>query len=486
MITVVEAIAQHARNTPDKIAVICGDAELSYHELWRRAQAVAAALGDRGVCPESIVALYGAATAEFVTAGLGTWLAGAAWVPIDPQLPAERVRFTLADTDAAVVIRTGGRGEFDGAAEVADLVREGQGRQVNDRPYRERLAYVIYTSGSTGVPKGVMVEHGPLGIHLDGVAGAYRMSASDTAVNFSSPSFDAAVEEVWLPLFVGGTVVLRGAAIWTGPQLFARVAKHQASHVLCPTSFFEAFFSEKLSERDIAALSSLRHVIFGGEAVSANTVRTWANGPLAAVTIYNTYGPTEAVITATSYPIAAGWDGGDRVSIGSALAGHELLVIDEHGAEATTGELYLGGPCLAKGYLGRDELTAERFVRLPRGRFYRTGDRVSVVDGELIFLGRLDRQVKLRGFRIELDEIETVLSGIDGVRGAIVLLNENPRPRLTACVVLRGVDRVHVREQLKQRLPHYMVPDEIEVLDELPLNATGKIDRARVLAEVTG
>jgi len=372
------------------------------------------------------------------------------------------------------------------------------GGGVADRPEGGDLAYLIYTSGSTGKPKGVCVEHHALAVHLAGVAVGYEFTADDVALSFSSPSFDASVEEIWLPLSMGIGLVLRGAAMWTGPQLFEQVRRHGVTRVLCPTSFFEAFFGEELSEPEVDSLSGLRGIYFGGEAVSATVVRRWSNGPLGRIPIYNAYGPTEAVITATSYRIDQGWSGSDRVPIGTVLLGHEAVLCDADGRESAPGEpgeLYLGGPCVARGYLNRADVTEQHFVRLS-GRdsiYYRTGDLVSFEDDQLVFLGRVDRQVKLRGFRIEPEEIEVVLGGLDEVRSAVVLLDSGPngRPRLIACVVPQRPDRdsqftTRLRGLLADLLPAYMVPDLIRVLDELPVGATGKIDRQRALAEVGG
>ena len=493
MTGIVDLLSRRCAERQNKTALICGSRILTYQELWTQATAVAGALHRMDMAQGKIVALYGPGTIEFVIAALGTWLAGAAWVPIDSQLPDERVQFILQDAGASVVLDTGSRKVFPAALALDDIIAEGLRLDaIESRP--DSLAYVIYTSGSTGRPKGVCVEHGPLAIHLAGIAQAYEISGDDITLNFSSPSFDFAVEEIWLPLMLGATLVLRGAAMWTGPQLFERVRLHRITHIVCPTCFFEAFFSDQLSERDITALSSLRGIIFGGEAVSATVVRRWSHGPLGHIPIYNTYGPTEAVITATVYRIDAGWTGGDRVPIGLTSPGHDAVVLDEHGHEPKAGEpgeLYLGGPCLARGYLGRADLTEQRFVRLAGrpGIFYRTGDRVCVADGQMVFLGRVDRQVKIRGFRIELEEIEAVLGGFEEVRGAVVLLDNGPggRPRLTACVVPAhdAEERfaAHLRERLADSLPAYMVPEVITVLDELPVSVTGKIDRSRLLTE---
>jgi amino acid adenylation domain-containing protein len=506
MTTTLDAIEERVRRTPDRTAVICADARLSYRRLWDGARAVARALAARGPARGCVVGVLGPGNEHFMTAVLGCWLAGASWTPLDPAWPEERQRHVLADTGAPLVLAT------DESAAPASLhgapvlsVAEATASGTPDdgpppgRPGPDDQAYVIYTSGSTGAPKGVCVDHGALAAHLAGAVEAYGLADDDVLLSFSAPAFDATVMEMWAGLVAGGTVLLRGSALWTGPQLFARVHEHGVTYVGCTTAYFETFFGEELTARDVELLSGLRAVFFGGEAPSAAVVRRWAAGPLGHVPLCNGYGPTEAVIAATRYWIRQGWDGGDQVPIGTCVPGHEAVVLDAEGREVppgASGELYLGGRCVARGYLNRPDLTAERFVRLPgrEGVYYRTGDLVSRDGEDLVFVGRVDRQVKIRGFRIEPEEIEVVLRGLEEVRGAVVGVGKGPggRDRLEAHVVPE--DRAaradaftaRVRQALRERLPAYMVPEVIRVLDELPLGATGKVDRAKVLARTGG
>ncbi|MER7839422.1 amino acid adenylation domain-containing protein [Streptomyces sp. NPDC096040] len=498
MTTTVELIEEQVRRRPERTAVICGDARLSFRGLWAGAEAVARELAARGGAPGDTVAVLGPGNERFMTAVLGVWLAGMSWTPLDPAWPAQRLRHVLADTGAPAVLDTGSPagGPEPGGVPVLDVatLMETGGAAGGHRPGGDDLAYVIYTSGSTGAPKGVCVAHGPLAAHLTGAVEAYGLADDDVLLSFSAPAFDATVMEMWAGLVAGGTVVLRGRALWTGPQLFERVRAHGVTYVGCTTAYFETFFGEELSASQQAAIGGLRGIFFGGEAPSAAVVRRWASGPLGHIPLCNGYGPTEAVIAATRYWIRQGWNGGDQVPIGTCVPGHEAVVLDEDGREAAagaTGELHLGGVCVARGYLNRPDLTAQRFVRLPgrTGVFYRTGDLVTRRDGQLYFVGRVDRQVKIRGFRIEPEEIEVVLRGLEQVRGAVVGVGRGPsgRERLVAHVVPDGpVDSAgfaaSVRAALRTRLPAYMVPEAIEVRAELPLGATGKVDRAKVLA----
>ena len=505
MTTVIDLIETHVQRHPDKTALLCGNDRVSYQQLWDGAHDVADRLLTRGCTRGETVALVGPGNAEFMTAALGAWLAGAAWVPIDPRLPAERIRYVLEDTGARVVLETGSNGVETALPReritlqppTADAGREERLR--SHRALATDRAYLIYTSGSTGLPKGVAVGHQGLAVHLLGTLEAYRLTSDDVLLSFASPSFDAAVEEMWAPMAGGGTVLLRGPSLWTGQQLFERVRAHQVTYISCTTAYFEAFFGEELTANDIASLGSLRGIIFGGEAVNPGVVRRWANGPLGSLPVCNTYGPTETIVTATLYWIEQGWDG-DRVPIGHCLPGHLSLVLSTEGdevADGESGELYLGGPCVAEGYLGRPDLTEQRFVEIPGrdGVYYRTGDLVAVEDGELIFLGRADRQVKIRGFRIELEEIEVALRNLDEVRTAVVGVEQRPGggDQLIAHVVPQdpadqdapAAFRSALRVALGKTLPVYMVPAEIKVHGELPLGVTGKVDRARVLADAS-
>ncbi|MFJ4962277.1 amino acid adenylation domain-containing protein [Streptomyces sp. NPDC088729] len=502
MTTVIDLIEANVLRHPDKTALLCGQDRVTYRQLWDGAHAVAERLLALGCERGDTVVLAGPGNAEFVTAALGAWLTGVAWVPMDPQLPAERVRYILDDTDARLVLHTADNGPEPGLpverirpatapADPAPAARLAPHRATGDD-----TAYLIYTSGSTGRPKGVQVGHHGLAVHLRGTCEAYGLTERDVLLSFSSASFDAAVEEIWAPLTRGATVLLRGPSLWTGQQLFARVRTHQVTYISCTTAYFEAFFGEELTDDDRDALGSLRGIIFGGEAVHPGVVRRWANGPLASIPLCNTYGPTEAIVTATLYWIAPGWNGA-RVPIGHGMPGHTTVVLDAEGREAAdgeSGELYLGGPCVATGYLGRPDLTGQRFVELPGrdGVHYRTGDLVAVEDGELVFLGRADRQVKIRGFRIELEEVEIALRDLDEVRTAVVGVEERPGggEQLVAHVVPQNpadredpdAFRTALRTALGTTLPAYMVPAEIRTHERMPLGVTGKVDRAKVLA----
>jgi amino acid adenylation domain-containing protein len=352
------------------------------------------------------------------------------------------------------------------------------------------LAYVIYTSGSTGRPKGVAVEHGAAAAHLAGFARELEIGVADRVLHFASFGFDVAVEQLFLPLLTGAGLVLRGAELWPPQAWPARVREARVTVANLPP----AYWQEVAATAGGSALPDLRLLIVGAEAMPSAAVRQWRDAVETPAHLLNAYGPTEAVVTATAFPLPEGYPGGYAgpvVPIGRPLPGRTAFVLDGSAGPVPVGvpgELYVGGVQVARGYLGRPGLTAERFVPdpfsgEPGARLYRTGDRVRwLAGGALEYQGRLDEQVKVRGFRIEPEEIEAVLRRDCGVGECVVVARED-RPgdrRLVAYLVAAGpdaMDAAALREHLRRSLPEYMVPGTFVVLDRLPLTANGKLDR---------
>jgi amino acid adenylation domain-containing protein len=472
--------------TPHATALMHEGERLTYAELDARANRLAHRLAAVGVERGAAVGVCLEWRPELVVALLATLKAGGVYVPLDPSLPAGRLAYIAEDAGVRAVITRAGLAERV-PAEVAVRV-DVDADEVSDTPaealpaliFPEDLAYVIYTSGSTGQPKGVAVEHGAAAAHLTAVARVHEIVPEDRVLQFASAGFDVSLEQVFFPLLTGATLVLRGAELWSATEFQARVRDLGITVANLPP----AYWQEVADGADEDALTGIRLLLIGGDALPSTAADARGAG-----TLVNCYGPTETVITATAFAVEQGAAGGPLVPIGRPLPGRTVYVLDPLGAPVPTGvagELYIGGGLLARGYLGRAALTAERFVpdafgRVPGGRLYRTGDRVRwSASGNLDFLGRTDFQVKIRGFRIELGEIEAALRSHDALRDAIVLAREDAPGdrRLVAYYLADEPAAVEaLKAHLAERLPEYMVPAAYVWMEAYPLTPNGKTDR---------
>ncbi|MFB9683728.1 non-ribosomal peptide synthetase [Amycolatopsis plumensis] len=464
--------AQVAR-TPAEPALTGADGTLTYEAVNARANRLARLLISRGAGPEGVVALVLPRSADLVVAELAVAKAGAAFLPVDPDQPAERLAFVLADADPVLVV---GRGTPEDALDLDEpgLLDDFPDTDPTDadrgRPLRlDHPAYLIYTSGSTGVPKGVLVTHRGLAGFFAAMREQYDVRPGDRVLEFSSPSFDASILELGMALPHGAALVVPPAGPLLGDRLADVLAEHKITHALIPPVAL-ATLSAKHS------LPDFRTVIVGGDACPPELVRTWAPGRR----MINSYGPTEFTVVATwSDPLVPG----GTPPIGHPLPDATAYVLDDTLSPADTGELYVTGPGLARGYLDRPGLTASRFVADPFGapgaRMYRTGDVVRrTAGGELEFVGRADHQVKIRGFRIEPGEIEALLLGHEGVREAVVVAREDqPGVKRLVAYVVGDADPADLRAAAADRLPPYMVPSAFVPLDAMPLTHHGKLDR---------
>ncbi|GLW14755.1 non-ribosomal peptide synthetase [Streptomyces sp. NBRC 13847] len=471
-----DLFAAWVARTPEAPAVTDGRRTWSYRALDTWANRLAHDLIARGAGPERTVALVLPRSVELIVAELAVAKAGAAFLPVDPAYPAERRAMMLADAAPAVVLD-----------EVADT-RPAGGPEHNPQDadrcaplHTGHPAYVIFTSGSTGVPKGVTVTHTGLAGFAAAAADRYAVEPGDRVLQFSSPSFDAAVLELCVSLLSGATLVVPPDGPWLGDELTDVLTAHRITHALIPPAAL-ATLPAPAGDR---GLPDLRTLIVGAEACPADLVDRWAAGRR----MVNSYGPTEATVVASwTGPLAVG---GGTPTIGGPLPYTRLRVLDaamRPVAEGASGELYVGGDGVARGYLNRPGLTAARFVADPYGpsgsRLYRTGDLARwSADGELEFLGRLDRQVKIRGFRVELGEIEAALAADAEVAEAVVLVREDEpgRQRLVAYVTpadpARPPQTATLRAAVARSLPAHMVPSAVVVLAAFPLTASHKIDR---------
>ncbi|MFB6893833.1 amino acid adenylation domain-containing protein [Kitasatospora sp. NPDC056327] len=469
---VLDRFAERVAAAPGAPALECDGEVLSYAELDRRSTELAARLdGAAG----QLVAVRLAPSFDLVTALLAVWKAGAGYLPLDPAHPAERRQLMLRESGAVLLLtdEDGGLRVLPGAAPAADGDRSG-------------LAYVLYTSGSTGTPKAVAVDHAALAARVDWMAGpdGYRLTPGDRIVQFASIGFDTHAEELWPALASGARVVLLPGGGRTLPELLQGPHGPSVTVLDLPTAYWE----ELVSHGTTPWPAALRLVVLGGSEVRADTVARWRERHGDTVRLVNTYGPTEATVIVTAAELGAP-DAGRRPPLGRPLPGVRLYVLDGRGAllpRGSEGELYLGGTGLARGYLGRPDLTAAAFVEDPfaGGRMYRTGDRARWrPDGTLDYLGRTDEQVKLRGYRIEPAEIEAALTGHPEVaRAAAVVLDG--RRLVGYAVPAAGAlpAPAALREHLVRALPAYLVPDTVVLLDALPLTINGKLDTAALPA----
>jgi amino acid adenylation domain-containing protein len=492
-----ELFEEQAARTPMATAVVFEGQSLTYGELNARANRLARYLQARGVGPDQLVAVRLPRCLELITALLGVLKAGGAYLPLDPLLPAERLRFTLADAKVDVIVTEKElQGDLPaGPRHVICMDTDWQeitqcsAEPLSQAATGQQLAYVIYTSGSTGQPKGVMIEHRALLNYTHAVAAAYGITAADRVLQFASVSFDAHAEEVYPCLTRGGTLFLRNDEMLDCRRFLQLCGQWQVTFLSLPTGFWHELTATIAAEQ-FTAPSALRLVAIGGEQAQADRVATWFQCLGDRVRLLNTYGPTEATVVATTAELSRADGRVERVPIGQPLANYRAYVLDrslQPVPAGVHGELYLGGESLARGYLNRPELTAERFVPDPfapgdGARMYKTGDVVRWgEDSRLEFVGRTDHQVKIRGFRIELGEVETVLRQCAGVRDAVVTARDDlpGGKQLVAYIVADGQTppaAEDMRQFLSGLLPDYMVPAIFAPLPAIPLNSSGKVD----------
>jgi amino acid adenylation domain-containing protein len=485
-----EFVEAQAKRTPDGQALRFGTDVLTYRDLDELANQRAHYLRELGVGPDVIVAVVMERSLEIVVALLSVLKAGGAYLPIDPAYPAARLDFMLADADAALLITqerfAGVAAAFQGTVLTLDRDLVGLGGYPRTAPAPwakpDHLAYVLYTSGSTGRPKGCMLSHRAVGNRLTWMQDAYRLTPADRVLQKTPYTFDVSMWEFFWPLMTGAVLVL---AQPKGHQDTGYLVKTICTEGITVCHFVPSMLRMFLADSQARECTTLRQVFVSGEALPFDLLGTFkASLP---AQLHNLYGPTEAAIDVTYWAAEERADG--KVPIGRPIRNVRLYVLDDEGRQVPAGEageLHIAGVALARGYLNRPDLTAQRFVErplaAPNERMYRTGDLVrELADGNIEFLGRRDFQVKLRGLRIELGEIEATLREHASIAEAVVLVKgqDESDPKLVAYLQPKqpGLTAKQVRAFVGERLPVYMVPNVVALVDQWPVTAHGKLDR---------
>jgi amino acid adenylation domain len=486
---------EQVEKTPDAVAVVFEDQQLTYQELNKRANRLAYYLQTLGVGSDGRVGICIDRSLEIVVAMLGVLKAGGAYVPLDPGYPAERKALLISDSGAKVILTSEDLGlpEMLAVRRVCidqRLLGAGQAENPVVRQDSEALAYLMYTSGSTGQPKGVMVPHRAI-TRLVLNCGYADFKASDRVAFASNPAFDASTMEIWAPLLNGGLIVAIDQETLLEPAQFGQTLKQRAVNILWLTVGLFNQYADALSEE----FAGLRYLIVGGDALDPRVIARVVRGD-SPQHLLNGYGPTETITFAATHEITVVPENARSIPIGRPIANTRIHILDrylEPVPVGVAGELYIGGAGVAHGYLNRPELTAERFIANPfmeeaGARVYKTGDLGRwLAGGTIEFLGRNDFQVKIRGYRIELGEIEARLVGRDGVREAVVVAREDTAgdKRLVAYYTVtetsgvgkEGIGAEQLRLHLSAGLPEYMVPSAYVMLEKLPLTPNGKVDR---------
>ncbi|MEU5783352.1 amino acid adenylation domain-containing protein [Micromonospora lupini] len=505
--TVPALLERRAALQPDAPAVAWRGRQLSYRELNSRANQLARHLRQADIGAEHLVGVLGSRSPQALISVLAVLKSGAAYLPLDPDYPAERLGFMVRDSGAGLVLTHHDAAGQHASADLslvtgawvlcvdcaADRIAEQSAEPPVHPPDQRDLAYVIYTSGTTGTPNGVMVEHRSLLNHAYAIVDAFALRPEDRVLQFAAMSFDVSAEEIFPTWLAGGCVEIAPQRLIAVPDLVAHIGSAGVTVANLPSTYWVQWAEERRHTTASALLpTSLRLLVVGSSAVPAGALRDWSAPGADRVSLLNAYGVTEATITSVIEHIVVDADPlGATVPIGRPVANTIARVLDRDLRPVpigVVGELCIGGPGVARGYVGQPELTAQRFIADPVGppgsRLYRTGDHVRwLPDGRLEFLGRRDEQVKIRGHRVEPSEVSAVLTEHPGIAQATVGQREG---RLVAWVVTTGdgsdatADPETLRRWLEQRLPTYMTPSAWISMEALPCSPNGKIDHARL------
>jgi amino acid adenylation domain-containing protein len=487
---------KQAFETPDRVAVVCGSLTLTYEQLNRRSNQVAHHLLALGVEPETLVGISIPRSAELIVNILGILKAGCAYLPLDPDYPADRLATMIADAKMPVLLTESSlvqRFPVNGPKVICiddNPAPNENSENPNLATRADNLVYVMFTSGSTGRPKGVMVEHRSIVRLVNGTDYA-DFGADNVFLHFAPITFDASTFEIWGALLNGARLAIMPDGPSSLTDLGTAIRDHGVTTLWLTAGLFHLMVDERIDD-----LKPLRQLVAGGDVLSVTHVQKVLSD--LDCDLINGYGPTENTTFTCTYKVPRNVELGRSIPIGKPIAHTQVIVLDKDlkpVINGEAGELYIGGDGLARGYLNSDEMTTERFVANPfaeisSSRLYRSGDLVrSRPDGNIEFLGRADNQVKIRGFRIELEEIETALTRQTGVREAVAVAREISAAdkQLIAFVVPdqhNAPDHCGLRKHLEETLPEHMVPSFIVSIDALPLTTNGKVDRAALIEKI--
>ncbi|QUI24145.1 non-ribosomal peptide synthase/polyketide synthase [Vallitalea pronyensis] len=481
---------EQVERTPDNIAVVFEDKQLTYMELNQRANQLARILRKKGVKPDGIVGIMVERSIEMIVGIMGILKAGGGYLPIDPEYPMERISYMMKDSHAETLLSQGNYDNIKFEGEIIDIRDESiYAEEVSNIETVNNpgdLAYIIYTSGSTGKPKGVMIEHRSVINLTTSQKNAFKIDESDSILQFSSICSDPSVEQTFMSLFSGASLVLIDKERILDLHKFeAYIADHKVTHIDSVPIFLDKIISHKNS--------NLKRIVSGGDICSINLAKKWYR----TVDFYNAYGPTETTVTAIQLLVKDMdvQEGLSQLSIGKPIGNTKVYILKKKNKVlpiGVPGELCIAGEGVARGYLNRTELTKEKFVDNPYiagERMYKTGDLARwMPDGNIEFLGRVDEQVKIRGYRIELREIEAQLLKHEKIKEAVVVAKEDESNHKYLCgyIVVENELKVQaLRKHLAKELPDYMIPTSYVELDKMPLTTSGKIDR-KALPEPDG
>ncbi|KZX00155.1 thioester reductase [Pseudoalteromonas luteoviolacea] len=497
-----QKISEIAEQTPVRTAVIYNDQYYSFEWLEQTSNRIAHGLIANGFGAECVVGVMQSRKPLMLASTLACLKAGAAYLPLDKQFPADKLQHMLQDSGCGAILSDEASlpVTFDGALLSPQTLLSEQhlNTKVPAVDYHDnQTAYLNYTSGSTGKAKGVAIELGALARYIDSARRFINLQADDVVLQFATANFDAFVEQLFPTWAVGAAVLLRGDALWDADTLYAQAQKHHVAVMDLSAAYWRSISASWARKAQLTPLElpKLRQVHSGGEAMSVAGIQDWQNTGLAQVRLLNTYGPTEIVVEAAIHPcqdLNVSDNAQQSVPLGHALAGRQLYILDDNleiVPNGHVGQLYVGGDILARGYWAQPEMTATRFIADPfsdtGARMYATGDLVSWQGGDLMYHGRNDHQVKVRGFRVELGEIEQQLSQLPDVDTAVVV-TEQQSHGLGLIAYIQSVkfsDQTFadmLKRALSEHMPAYMVPSDIVVMEKLPINASGKLERRQL------